>query len=90
VPGGLVTPDFFKVMGAAPVMGREFTPDDDRPNGPRVIVVGYGFWKDRLGGRPDVVGSTLENQQPSVRDRRCRPGGLGISRERSHLGPGPE
>ena len=58
--GGIVTPDFFKTLGAAPVMGREFTREEDRPGGPRVVIVSYGFWKERLSGRSDVIGATIE------------------------------
>jgi putative ABC transport system permease protein len=60
VRGGIVTPDFFKVFGATPVIGREFTRDEDRPNGPRVVILSHAFWKDRLGGRSDVLGSSIE------------------------------
>jgi putative ABC transport system permease protein len=58
--GGVVTPDFFRTLGATLAMGREFTREDDRPNGPRVVIVSYGFWKERLNGRADVIGSTIE------------------------------
>jgi putative ABC transport system permease protein len=58
--GGIVTPDFFRTLGATLVMGREFTREDDRANGPRVVIVSYGFWKERLNGRSDVIGSTIE------------------------------
>jgi putative ABC transport system permease protein len=60
VEGGIVTPDFFRTFRSPPVLGREFGPGDDRPNSPRVVVVSHGFWRERLGGRPDVLGTTLE------------------------------
>ncbi len=60
VPGGVVTPDFFHVFDADPVMGRAFSAAEDLAHGPSVVVVGYGFWKERLGGRADAVGSMLE------------------------------
>ena len=60
VPGGVVTPGFFEVFHASPVLGREFTPEEDVVNGPSVIVVSHGFWRDRLGGRPDVLGTTID------------------------------
>jgi putative ABC transport system permease protein len=60
VPIGSVTPDFFNVFKAPPIQGREFTPDEARPNGPRAIVVSYGFWQDRLGGRADVLSQSVE------------------------------
>jgi putative ABC transport system permease protein len=59
VHGGMITPDFFRVFKSTPVMGREFTPEEDLPNGPKVVIVSYSFWKDRLNGRSDVIGSTI-------------------------------
>jgi putative ABC transport system permease protein len=40
--------------------GRDFTADEDRPNGPKVAVISDGFWRRHFGGRPDVVGQTLQ------------------------------
>jgi putative ABC transport system permease protein len=57
---GIVTPAFFGVFEASPVMGRAFTADEDRPGGRRSIVVSYGFWQERLGGRSDVLSQTIE------------------------------
>ena len=60
VPIGSVTRDFFAVFKAAPILGRTFTADENRPTGPRATIVSYGFWQDRLGGRDDVIGQTVE------------------------------
>ncbi len=60
VPIGSVTPGFFAVFDAAPVRGRAFTANEDLPGGPRAVVVGYGFWQDRLGGRDDVLSQSVE------------------------------
>jgi putative ABC transport system permease protein len=57
---GTVTPEFFEVFKAAPVRGRHFTPDESRPNGPRAVIVSYGFWQERLGGRDDVLSQAVE------------------------------
>lgn len=59
IPGGSVTPDFFRVFGATPVMGREFTDEEDRPGGPSVVILSHAFWKERLGGRTDVLSRTI-------------------------------
>jgi predicted permease len=59
VRGARVTPDFFRVFRAAPIMGREFNAEEDRFNGPAVAIVSEGYWRERLGGRPDVVSSTI-------------------------------
>jgi putative ABC transport system permease protein len=60
VPLGTVTPGFFSVFNATPLLGREFTADEDRPNGPRALVIGHGFWQERLGGRADVLSQSVE------------------------------
>jgi predicted permease len=42
------------------VIGRYFTPDEDRvPEGTNVAVIDYGFWQSDYGGRPDVLGQTI-------------------------------
>jgi predicted permease len=60
VDAAVVSPDFFRVFQAAPVMGRTFTEDEDRPAGPLAIVISHGFWQERLGGRADVLSQVIE------------------------------
>src|SRR5688500_16733089 len=60
VPIGSVTPGFFEVFRAAPILGREFTDEENLPAGPRAVVVSYGFWQERLGGRSDVLAQSVE------------------------------
>jgi putative ABC transport system permease protein len=57
---GAVTPGFFEVFRAAPIIGRDFTSDENLPTGPRAVVVSYGFWQERLGGRSDVLAQSVE------------------------------
>lgn len=59
VPGGAVTPDFFRVFGAAPILGRTFTEDESRHQGPDAVVVSESFWRTRLGADPGVLGTKL-------------------------------
>jgi predicted permease len=54
-----VSADFFKVLGVEPILGRTFLPEEDKPGGPRVVVLGYGFWQQRYGADPDIMGKTL-------------------------------
>ena len=60
VPIGSVSPDFFHVFGATPILGREFSADETRPTGPRAAIVSYGYWQERLGGRGDVLSQAVE------------------------------
>ena len=58
---GAVSADFFDLFEATPVLGRYFTPDEDRPPaGTPVVVVSHAFWQTQLGERRDVLGSTLQ------------------------------
>ena len=54
--GGRVSAGFFGLFGAPVMMGRAFSPDEDRPEGPKVAVLSYGLWARRFGGDPSIVG----------------------------------
>ncbi|HEX6049991.1 MAG TPA: ABC transporter permease [Gemmatimonadaceae bacterium] len=59
VNGLVVTHDFAATLGIRLPLGRTFTPDEDRPDGPRVIVIGHGLWQTRFGGARDVLGTSM-------------------------------
>ncbi len=54
-----VTANMFPLLRVTPARGRTFTAADEAAGGPPVVVVGYRFWQDRLGGERAAVGSTL-------------------------------
>jgi putative ABC transport system permease protein len=54
-----VTPEFFSVLGVQPIVGRAFEPDDGLAARSQVALLGYGFWRQRFGGDPNVIGRTL-------------------------------
>jgi putative ABC transport system permease protein len=56
VSGAAVTADFFRVLGTSAATGRTFLPNEDGPASPRVVVLTYGFWQQRFGGRSDIIG----------------------------------
>jgi len=60
VRGAVVTPGFFDIFRAPPMMGRDFTAEEDGPNRPRAIIVSHAFWQQRLGGRADVLSQSIE------------------------------
>jgi predicted permease len=60
VRGAVVTPGFFSIFKSAPMMGRDFTAEENLPKGPRAIVVSHAFWQERLGGRADVLTQSIE------------------------------
>ncbi|HEX3584742.1 MAG TPA: ABC transporter permease [Candidatus Angelobacter sp.] len=58
--GVLVSGNYFSVLGVNALYGRVITPDDDSaPGAHPVLVVSYGFWKNKLGESPSIVGQTL-------------------------------
>lgn len=58
--GAMVTWDFFATSGTPPRLGRAFLEEEDVPNPPRVVIVSDRIWRQRLGGRPDAIGRTLQ------------------------------
>jgi predicted permease len=59
VTGGRVSGGFFKTLGVRPILGRDFTAGEDRLGGPDVMLISYGAWLHRFGGRKDVVGQAV-------------------------------
>ena len=57
--GQRVTAGYFKVLGVSPVMGRDFTAEDDVPGRTRIAIVADRLWRTRLGSDPAVLGRTL-------------------------------
>lgn len=50
-----------------PILGRLFTDGEDKPGAAPVVVIGYGMWQKRYGGRPDVLGKILRvNDVPAT------------------------
>lgn len=54
-----VTPSFFPLLGVDPVLGRTFTEQEMEPGLAQKAVLTYGFWQERFGGSPDIVGRDL-------------------------------
>ena len=50
----------FPILGVKPIVGRNFTAEEDRPNGPSVVILGYALWQRRFGGDPAVVGRRVQ------------------------------
>jgi putative ABC transport system permease protein len=54
-----VTPEFFSVLGVQPLLGRAFEPGDGLAGHGQVALLTYGYWRQRFGGDPTIVGKTL-------------------------------
>ena len=59
VKGIRVSHEYFHLFGVPVIHGRPFTPEEDRPHGPNVAVIGFGLWQRRFGTSPDVVGKPI-------------------------------
>lgn len=55
-----VSASFFETLGAAPALGRAFTPDDDLPHAAPVTILSHSIWTMRFGADPSVVGRRIE------------------------------
>ncbi len=55
----LASASLYPVLGVRPALGRFYDAAEDRPGGPHVAVLGYGFWKRQFGGARNVLGRTL-------------------------------
>ncbi len=65
VVAGAVTVDFFPLLGIQPALGRNFTREEDTPNGPKAAILGHGLWQSRFGGDADVLDRTITLNQQS-------------------------
>jgi predicted permease len=50
---------YFALLGIKPAIGRDFTELDGRPGSPPALIVSHGFWRQHLGGRPEVIGRSI-------------------------------
>ncbi len=60
VRGRSVSWGYFATLGISPALGRDFTETDGRPGSPPAVILSQSFWQQRLGGRPDVVGTAIK------------------------------
>src|SRR5262249_3670183 len=57
VLGGVVSPEMFPLLGVTPLLGRNFTAED---NGTDTLILGYGAWQSAFGGDPGLLGRTIK------------------------------
>jgi predicted permease len=59
IEGARVTASFFSVLGVAPMLGRGFLPDEDRPGAAPTVIISHGLWQRRFGANPNIIGQQL-------------------------------
>src|SRR5438105_5151960 len=50
----------FPILGVRPMLGRNFTAEEDAPNGRNVVILGFPLWQRRYGGDPSVIGRVVQ------------------------------
>lgn len=50
---------FLPLLGITPVLGRNFSPAEDSPNGPPVAIISYNLWHGHFSGSPSILGRTI-------------------------------
>jgi hypothetical protein len=59
VKGIHVSREFFRLFGVPVPLGRPFTAEEDRPGGPKVVVISDGLWHRRFGADPNIAGKPI-------------------------------
>ena len=55
----VVTDGFLPILGVQPARGRWFSRKEDSPKGPQTVMLAYGYWQQKFGGDPSVIGRNI-------------------------------
>src|SRR5215472_5935883 len=65
--GNRISPALMSVLGLAPIAGRAFSDDEEKPGSMRVAMIGESLWRRRFGADPTLVGRTISlNGEPAT------------------------
>src|SRR3954465_13977446 len=65
--GSYCTDEMFKIMGVSPVLGRDFTAEDNKPGSPKVAILGDEIWAPAFNADPNIVGQAVTiNGKPAT------------------------
>jgi putative ABC transport system permease protein len=62
-----VEASFLPTLGISPVLGRNFLPEEDRPGGPKVVLISYGLWLTHYNRDPGILNKTIDIDGNPVR-----------------------
>jgi putative ABC transport system permease protein len=62
-----VEANFLPTLGISPVLGRNFLPEEDRPRGPKVVLISYGLWLTHYNRDPGILNKTIDIDGDPVR-----------------------
>ena len=60
VHGGRISAHYLDVLAVRPMMGRNFSEDEDRPHGPKAVILSYSLWRSTFGSDPTILGQSVE------------------------------
>lgn len=64
--GAFVSANLFHVLGVAPVLGRDFSPADERDGAPSAVMLSHDLWESRYGADPGVIGQQIRANSRSA------------------------
>jgi predicted permease len=56
---GRISAHYLDVLNLKPILGRNFSEDEDRPHGPKAAILSYGLWRNSFSLRPNVLGQSI-------------------------------
>jgi macrolide transport system ATP-binding/permease protein len=59
VHDGRISAHYFDVLALQPIIGRNFSEDEDRPHGPKAVILSYSAWHNLFGADPGILGQAI-------------------------------
>jgi macrolide transport system ATP-binding/permease protein len=59
VHDGRISAHYFDVLAVQPMMGRNFSEDEDRPHGPKSTILSYSLWRNTFSSNPNILGQSI-------------------------------
>ena len=87
VVGAAVSPSLFGMLGAQPILGRTFLPEEAQPGREKEVVLGYGLWRRVFGANPGVIGNTIDIDGVPMTVVGVMPAGFAYPNETEIWGP---
>jgi predicted permease len=56
VHAGRISAHYLDVLAIHPIIGRNFSEDEDRPHGPKAVILSYSLWRNAFGANPNILG----------------------------------
>jgi predicted permease len=57
--GGYISEDLFKIVGVSPVLGRDFTAEDNKPGAEKTLILGDEIWRRDFAANPNIIGQSV-------------------------------